>query len=800
MTPMRIINPFRIVRQSFRTRIFALLTLLILVTTITFTTFYVLHESNAATERLITEGNFLAGLLAYNSRLAVFAENREMLRETSDGILFHKHVISAGIFNSEGQLLIERNRQPKEGTDQESEEISGTLHDTIIPRLKAEKKSVYYEKADLLEFIAPIIISQNSASPESLYFDDSTREKGEQFVGVARIVLDKTGLAATLHRLLLTSIIMGAMVLIIGAYLMYLVTLGLTRPLSNLMAGVKALDQGELSARIPVESDDELGEVSHAFNTMAHSLEKREAENRYLEELLRRAEKLEAKEEWECTFDTVPDLVAVLDHDHRIVRINKAMADRLGVAKEAAVGTRVYGYLHGTGTPPDDASISALLADGATYFEEIYHEQLSYFMVTISPLARTDGIIGSVYVARDITKRKQAEELLQKAEARFRLIAETIVEVIWMADVDVTKILYISPAYEQVWGRSLESLYEDPRSFIDSVHPDDRDLLTAVLENQGTGAPYELEYRIIRPDGSIRHIWDRGYPVRENTGQVTCYTGVAEDITGHKLAEEEKRAIQAKLVQTNKMTSLGLMVSGLAHEVNNPNNSIKLTAHLLARSWQDILPVLEQHCREDGDFSIGGQSFAQVKEILPQHIAGIRANSRRIEGIIKNLRDFVRKGAADINFKAEINTIVSIAASIINVQIKQYTRHFQLKLDEDVPVVRGNPQQLEQVVINLIMNALQALPDREHAVLVATSFDSAAGLVVIKVVDEGGGMPPDVKERIFEPFFSTKLDQGGTGLGLAISNFIVKEHKGSLEFESEPGKGTTALVKLPVWL
>src|SRR6266702_3377623 len=105
MTPMRIINPFRIVRQSFRTRIFALLTLLILVTTITFTTFYVLHESSAATERLITEGNFLAGLLAYNSRLAVFAENREMLRETSDGILFHKHVISAVIFNSEGQLL-----------------------------------------------------------------------------------------------------------------------------------------------------------------------------------------------------------------------------------------------------------------------------------------------------------------------------------------------------------------------------------------------------------------------------------------------------------------------------------------------------------------------------------------------------------------------------------------------------------------------------------------------------------------------------------------------------------------------
>ena len=176
---MRSINPFRSVRQSFRTRLFALLTLLILVTTIAFTTFYVLHESSAATERLVTEGNFLAGLLAYNSRLAVFAENREMLRETTEGILFHRHVVSAGIFTSEGKLLIERNRQLKEGPVQESEGVSETLH-TFIPRLKAEKKPVYYEKAGRLEFIAPIIIGQNSASPESLYFDDATREKGEQ--------------------------------------------------------------------------------------------------------------------------------------------------------------------------------------------------------------------------------------------------------------------------------------------------------------------------------------------------------------------------------------------------------------------------------------------------------------------------------------------------------------------------------------------------------------------------------------------------------------------------------------------
>jgi len=668
MTPMRIISPFTRVRQSFRIRVFSLLTLLILITTVALTSFYILHESKTATERLVTEGTFLAGLLAHSSRLAAFAENREMLKESTDWALAHENVISAGIFSSEGKPLIDQNLQSTGGAAPEHERFSETLRPVLL-RVRTENGPVFYEKADRIEFFAPIIISQNSASPESLYFTDST-QKGGQFIGMARVVLDKSMLAATLRRLLLTGISLGSVFLVIGACLMYLVAQGLTRPLSNLMTGVTALDRGNLSARIPVESYDELGEVSHAFNTMAESLEKREAENRHLEELLRNAEKREAKEEWEFTFDTVPDLVAVLDHDHRIVRINKAMADRLGVAKEEAIGTKAYAHLHGTGTTLDYAGISALLADGATYFEEIHQRQMGYFMVTISPLVRAGGIRGSVYVARDITERK--------------------------------------------------------------------------------------------------------------------------------LAEEEKRSIQAKLIQTNKMTSLGLMVSGLAHEVNNPNNSIKLTAHLLARSWQDILPVLEKHSREEGDFRIGGQFFSQAKDILPQHINGIRANSRRIEGIIKNLRDFVRKGAADVNFQAGINAIVSAAASIINVQIKQYTRHFTLKLDERVPVVKGNPQQLEQVVINLVLNALQALPDRERSVRVSTSFDPAEGFVIITVADEGEGMSADVRERIGEPFFSTKLDYGGTGLGLAISNFIVKEHKGFLEFESEPGKGTTARVKLPV--
>jgi PAS domain S-box-containing protein len=796
---MNCVNPFRRLRQSFRIRIFSLLTLLIVVTSAAFTSFYILHESAIATERLVAEGTLLVGILASNSRLAVFSEHPDMLKDAADTILQHDHVLNTTIFTIDGKPLINRARQLNEGIVHEWDGFTAVMRKTGT-LLTGAQKTIFFEKDDQIEFYAPIISGPAFTSSESLFFSDIPTQSPGRPVGLARVVLDKNELAVNLHRLLMTGICMGVIFLVIGSALVFLITQGLTQPLNRLMDGVKTLELGNLSARIIVATDDELGEVSRAFNVMARTLERRETENRELGDMLRQAQKMEAKEEWERTFDTVPDLIAILDREHSIVRINRTMADRLGVVKEEAVGTRVYEQLHWSAGSANNELNSALKDSSAGYSGEIYQEKMqNYFLVTISPLRKKDGgISGSVYVARDVTKRKIAADLLQKSEERFRLIAETIVEVFWMAESSSNRVVYVSPGYERIWGIPPDTLYKNPNSFVEAIHPDDRGRVLADLELKKSGRPFDLEYRIIRPDGAIRWIWDRGYPVLGDSAQDDCYTGVAMDITDQKHAAEEKNAIQAKLVQTNKMTSLGLMVSGLGHEVNNPNNNIKLIAHLLARSWQDILPILEKQSREVGDFLIAGQSFSQAKEILPQHIAGIRDNSRRIEGIIKNLRDFGRKGTANMNIKVEINPIISVAAAIVNSQVKQYTRHFKLDLHEGLPSVRGNPQQLEQVVINLIMNGVQALPDRERKVLVSTSLARDGEFVIISVADEGTGMSPEVRDRIGELFFSTKLDQGGTGLGLAIANFIIKEHKGLLEFESEPGKGTTVQVKLPV--
>jgi PAS domain S-box-containing protein len=163
----------------------------------------------------------------------------------------------------------------------------------------------------------------------------------------------------------------------------------------------------------------------------------------------------------------------------------------------------------------------------------------------------------------DITEGEIADKELRESEEHFRLIAETIDEAFWMADVEIGKMFYISPAYERVWGRSRESLYEKPRSFIEAVHAEDRERVVADLEIQKTGQPFGHEYRIVRPDGPTRWIWDRGFPVRDETGQVTRYVGVAQDITERKRAEEAMRESEARYRVLFEASADGILIADL---------------------------------------------------------------------------------------------------------------------------------------------------------------------------------------------------------------------------------------------
>ena len=264
-----------------------------------------------------------------------------------------------------------------------------------------------------------------------------------------------------------------------------------------------------------------------------------------------------------------------------------------------------------------------------------------------------------------------------------------------------------------------------------------------------------------------------------------------------KQAEEKARLRQEQLFRAAKMVSLGTLVSGVAHEINNPVTSAMLNTQTLRKVWEGVLPILDDRSLSQGDFQVGGMTYQQIRDRMPMLLEHIEDGTRRVRDIVTDLKDFARETPSERSDDIDVNKVVEKAIGLVSNLIKKSTDHFSVDYTSDPPKFKGNIQRIEQVVINLVMNACQALPDNDKAVRVSTGMDPDGSSVFVEVQDQGIGMPPDVIQQIKDPFFTTKRDGGGTGLGLAISDRIVLDHEGKIVFTSEPGEGTTVRVSFP---
>ena len=349
--------------------------------------------------------------------------------------------------------------------------------------------------------------------------------------------------------------------------------------------------------------------------------------------------------------------------------------------------------------------------------------------------------------------------------------------------------LIISGELRSILGLSFEGPVT-VESFIGLVHRDDRELAETFFSS-GMSEGFDLR---IERSGACKTVHVKARRDR-GAGPGMHVLGTMQDISERTTSEEEARRMHSQLIQANKMSSIGTLASGIAHEINNPNNFIIFNSSLIADSWKDCMEVLENRYREHGEFTLGGLPYSEMKELMPDLLNGVIEGSRRIKGIVQDLKDFSRVDRTGLDGSFEVNRAVLSSCSILRNQIDRYTEKFEVRCSDGLPQVKGSLQKIEQVIINLIMNALQALPDKSRGVVVETALKGDG--VLISVMDEGAGMGRDVMDRITEPFFTTKLGSGGTGLGLSISYNIIKKHGGTLEFASEPGKGTMAIVKLP---
>lgn len=269
-----------------------------------------------------------------------------------------------------------------------------------------------------------------------------------------------------------------------------------------------------------------------------------------------------------------------------------------------------------------------------------------------------------------------------------------------------------------------------------------------------------------------------------------------------QLVEQRTRQLDAaqreKLMQANKLATLGTLVASVAHEINNPNNAILLSVTTLREIWGDLVPLLDNYAKEHGEFSVGRYSYNELRIDIGATYGRVIKNAQRIEGFVNDLKNFARKDSCEPLRDVDINEAVASAVRIIMNEIKKCTTRFSVEYGMNIPPIKGVQRHFEQIAMNLIQNACHALPGPEAGIFVSTLFDGADSAIVIKIKDEGAGMPPEVLKKIFDPFFTTKGDSGGTGLGLTVCAGIVRSYKGTLTFDSEPGKGTLATIIFPL--
>ncbi len=377
---------------------------------------------------------------------------------------------------------------------------------------------------------------------------------------------------------------------------------------------------------------------------------------------------------------------------------------------------------------------------------------------------------------QDITERKRAEEKLRESEERFRELAETVQEVFWMNDPVKKQVLYVSPAYEKIWGRSCASLYESSGTWLEAIHPDDRERILHAAATKMMRGDYNETYRVLRPDGSLRWIQDRAFPVYGAAGQVRRIVGTASDIT-------ERRQLEEQFHQSQKMQAIGQLAAGVAHDFNNILAAILGNVQLALQDTASEHPA-RSSLDEIRKASVRGKS-------LVQQILAFSQQQRQERQVI------------------ELGPTVQEAVSLLRAVIPA-TVELVITIDAATPTVLADPTQLNQVIVNLCTNAWHALDDQpgrievrlESVHLDGTTAGRLDGMrpgrvACLSVIDSGKGMDAVTLARIFDPFFTTKEPDKGTGLGLSVVHGIVRGHDGAIAVDSQPGRGTTFRVYFP---
>ena len=404
-------------------------------------------------------------------------------------------------------------------------------------------------------------------------------------------------------------------------------------------------------------------------------------------------------------------------------------------------------------------------------------------------LVQRHGRVTHIYGAvQDITKQKRAENALQASEQKYRLLVENANEGIAVAQDGQMK--FVNPKLLEITGYSEQELKSLP--FINFVHPEDHKVVidhhSRKLENPNVPNSYTV--KIIHKSGKVKWIENNGVGITWEGKPATL--NFVTDIT-------EKRLFERQIIQKEKMASLGVLVSSIAHEINNPNNFVSFNIPILKDYIEEIIPIMDEYADKHPDFEICNLTYPEFRQDIFKLIANIENGSDRISFFVSNLRRFSqdehKKPMAWVDLKVVIESVHSICHSKIKSSVKSFVKY----IPPDLPQIYTEPYALEQILLNLLVNAAQAANKHDSWIKLKVIVNNGEQEQIgIEVSDNGCGIDEETQLKMFDPMFTTKSQADGTGLGLYVCLTLVERLDGRIEVESEPGEGSKFRLILPL--
>lgn len=702
-----------------------------------------------------------AAVLNLHAHLFALRDKLEDLADSHDGAQF---VLEAPVLRKAILADVERAKRALYGPPSYNERDSFLLGSlSAIESALPVQIDALVSLAKAEDWSAIQLRSQNQEKQLSYLTSSLVDKVAEEVTGERARVF--TSIQLTEHRAVVVLLGAGTLTLLVVAALGLSVTRSITRPLSMLGIGAQALARGEFEYQVPVAGKDELADLGNVFN---HA-------TRQLRDLYQNLQKSEAR--FRSLIEHSSDFIFVLDREGTIRYVSPSSQRALRLGSEGLVGEEFFVLIH----PGDLTSVRSALNDQTPNAIRAFEFRCRYpggetrvIEAVKTNLLDNHAVAGIVINARDVTERRRAQEELRRSEA-FLTEGERLShtgswgwkplndELTWsQGQFRILGCGACKPSLDLFWRR---------------VHWEDRPRVRRAYERAAREkSDIATEFRVARRDGSIRFIRSVGHAVIDESGQLVEFIGTSMDITERKRAEDSLQQAKGELAHVARVASMGELTASIAHEVGQPLTGIVVNAQAGLR-WLTAEPA----------------NLDKARETLER----ISRDGDRAAAVVTRIRAFFRKSpyrAEPLNIGETILEVTALFGS----ELRSKDVSLETHLADDLPIIVGDRVQLQQVILNLVVNAIEAMcgTDGPRVLVLSSTKDRSVEGVVVRVRDSGPGLDLVNPKKLFEPFYTTKSE--GMGMGLRICRSIVEAHGGRIRAISNAEKGATFEFTLPV--